>query len=125
MAAWPVIAGCSPCSTFTDLFINLVHLNLHPLFLELHSVDIIANETSNRLNPSLVGFGPRNRYAGESAKSQETSNYKNTIGSLKRLVGRSFNEPEIQEYEKKFILPELCDVAGSVGVKVRILSPCT
>jgi len=27
---------------------------------------------------------------GESAKTQETSNFKNTVGSLKRLIGRTF-----------------------------------
>lgn len=41
-------------------------------------------------NSSLVAFGPRSRILGESAKTQETSNFRNTVGSLKRLIGRSF-----------------------------------
>ena len=65
-----------------------------------------------------MAFGPRNRYAGEAAKSQETSNFRNTIGSLKRLIGRSLSDPEIEQFEKKFIMPELVDVKGSIGVKV-------
>ncbi|KZT22556.1 heat shock protein 70 [Neolentinus lepideus HHB14362 ss-1] len=82
-------------------------------------IDIIVNEVSNRATPSLVGFGPKLRAIGESAKTQETSNFKNTIGSLKRLIGRTLNDPEIQEMEKKFINAQLVDVGGSVGVKVR------
>ena len=68
---------------------------------------------------SLVSFGPRNRAMGESAKTQETSNYRNTIGSLKRLIGRTLNDPDVQEYEKKFINAKLVDVKGTVGIEVR------
>ncbi|CAD6590650.1 MAG: adenyl-nucleotide exchange factor sse1, partial [Tremellales sp. Tagirdzhanova-0007] len=42
-------------------------------------IDVIANEVSNRATPSLVSFTPRQRYIGESAKTAETSNFKNTI----------------------------------------------
>ncbi|EPQ56878.1 heat shock protein 70 [Gloeophyllum trabeum ATCC 11539] len=82
-------------------------------------IDIITNEVSNRATPSLVGFGPKLRAIGEAAKTQETSNFKNTIGSLKRLIGRTLNDPEIQEVEKKFLNAQLVDVQRSVGVKVR------
>ncbi|KAJ7083730.1 heat shock protein 70 family [Mycena belliarum] len=82
-------------------------------------IDIIANEVSNRATPSLVAFGPKQRSIGESAKTQETSNFKNTIGSLKRLIGRSLSDPEVQEIEKKFINATLVDVQGTVGVEVN------
>lgn len=70
-------------------------------------------------NPrSLVSFGPKQRSIGEAAKTLETSNYKNTIGSLKRLVGRTLSDPDIAEVEKQFINAELLNIDGSVGVKV-------
>ncbi|KAG6881395.1 Heat shock protein hsp88 [Termitomyces sp. T159_Od127] len=72
----------------------------------------------NVLSRSLVGFGPKQRTIGEAAKTQETSNFKNTIGSLKRLIGRTFSDPEVQEIEKKFINAQLVDVNGTVGVEV-------
>lgn len=84
-------------------------------------IDIITNEVSNRATPSLVSFGPKERHIGEAAKTQEVSNFKNTVGSLKRLLGRAYNDPEIQEYEKKFINAQLFDMQGSVGVKVNFL----
>ena len=70
---------------------------------------------------SLVAFGPKQRSIGEPAKTQETSNFKNTIGSLKRLVGRTLNDPQVQDVEKKFINAKLVDVNGTVGTEVRLL----
>ncbi|KAF4621024.1 hypothetical protein D9613_000100 [Agrocybe pediades] len=81
-------------------------------------IDIITNEVSNRATPSLVGFGPKQRAIGEAAKTQETSNFKNTIGSLKRLIGRTLNDPQVQDVEKKFINAKLIDLNGSVGTEV-------
>ncbi|RJE17436.1 Heat shock protein [Aspergillus sclerotialis] len=74
-------------------------------------IDIITNETSNRSTPSLVGFGPKSRYLGEAAKTQEISNLKNTISSLKRLAGRTINDPEIA-IEQQYITAPLVDVNG-------------
>ncbi|KEI36739.1 uncharacterized protein L969DRAFT_54524 [Mixia osmundae IAM 14324] len=88
-------------------------------------IDIITNEVSNRATPSLVSFGPRSRAIGESAKTQETSNFRNTIGSLKRLIGRRFDDPEVQTIEKSFINAELVDVEGTVGIRVQYLGEPT
>ncbi|EAU90789.1 heat shock protein [Coprinopsis cinerea okayama7 len=84
-------------------------------------IDIVTNEVSNRSTPSLVAFGPKQRAIGEAAKTQETSNFKNTVGSLKRCLGRTLNDVQIQNYEKKFINAKLVDVNGQVGTEVTFL----
>ncbi|KAI9442465.1 heat shock protein [Lactarius indigo] len=84
-------------------------------------IDIITNEVSNRATPSLVSFGLKQRALGEPAKTQEISNFRNTAGSLKRLLGRTVNDVEIQQVEKKFTHVNLVDVDGSVGVGVTYL----
>ncbi|KAG8808697.1 adenyl-nucleotide exchange factor sse1, partial [Serendipita sp. 399] len=61
------------------------------------------------------------RAIGEPAKTQEISNFKNTVGSLKRLLGRSVSDPDVTEIEKKFLNAALVDVNGSVGVKVNYI----
>lgn len=71
---------------------------------------------------SLVSFGQKARAIGENAKTQEISNYKNTVGSLKRLIGRQFSDPDVQEVEKKFVTAELVDAKGTVGLKVSFRS---
>jgi heat shock protein 4 len=73
------------------------------------------------MHSTLVSFGVKQRALGEGAKTQEISNYKNTIGSLNRLIGRSLNDTEIQEVEKKFLTCTLIDVGGTVGVKVSAM----
>ena len=68
----------------------------------------------------MVGFGPKSRYLGETAKTQEITNLKNTVNSLKRLIGRSFNDPDIQT-EQQYITAPLVDVNGQVGAEVSYL----
>ncbi|TFY79924.1 hypothetical protein EWM64_g4087 [Hericium alpestre] len=82
-------------------------------------VDVITNEVSNRATPSLVAFGPKQRALGEAAKTGEISNFKNTVGSLKRLIGRTLQDVEVQEVEKKFTQASLIDVNGTVGAEVN------
>ncbi|KAL2021937.1 hypothetical protein VTK56DRAFT_6356 [Thermocarpiscus australiensis] len=83
-------------------------------------VDVITNEVSNRATPSLVGFGAKCRYLGEPAKTQEISNLKNTVGCLKRLLGRSLNDPDMQ-IEQEYISAPLVDINGQVGAEVTYL----
>ncbi|KAG9257333.1 heat shock protein 70 family [Emericellopsis atlantica] len=83
-------------------------------------VDVIANEVSNRSTPSMVGFGPKSRYLGETAKTQEVTNLKNTVNSIKRLIGRSYNDPDIA-VEQQYITAQLCDVNGQVGAEVNYM----
>ncbi|RAK73856.1 Hsp70 chaperone Hsp88 [Aspergillus fijiensis CBS 313.89] len=83
-------------------------------------IDIITNEVSNRSTPSLVGFSARSRHIGEAAKTQETSNLKNTVGNLKRLIGRSFSDPDVQ-LEQEYSTAQICDVNGQAGVEVSYL----
>ena len=96
-----------------------VPLLTSPLPLGL-GVDVITNEVSNRATPTLVGFGPKSRYLGETAKTQETSNLKNTIGSLSRLAGRSLKDPDVQ-IEQDYISAPLVDVNGQVGAEVTYM----
>ncbi|KAG0000002.1 adenyl-nucleotide exchange factor sse1 [Modicella reniformis] len=82
-------------------------------------IDVICNEVSNRFTPSLVSFGPKQRYLGETAKTQEISNFKNTISSLKRIIGRTFADKEIQEIEKQYLTAPIVDLNGQLAVKIN------
>ena len=69
---------------------------------------------------SLVGFSPKCRYLGEAAKTQEISNLKNTVSSLKRLAGRSINDPDVQ-IEREYVSAPLVDIKGQVGAEVTYM----
>jgi len=87
-------------------------------------VDVITNEVSNRATPSLVGFGPKSRYLGEPAKTQEISNLKNTVSCLKRLAGRNLKDPDVQ-IEQQYVSAPLVDINGQVGAEVSYLGEKT
>jgi heat shock protein 4 len=69
---------------------------------------------------SLVGFGPKSRYIGETAKNQEISNLKNTVSSFVRLAGRSLSDPDVQ-IEQDFVSAPLIDIGGQVGAEVTYM----
>ncbi|KAJ3070834.1 adenyl-nucleotide exchange factor sse1 [Podochytrium sp. JEL0797] len=82
-------------------------------------IDVITNEVSNRTTPSLVSFGDKQRFLGESAKTQEISNFKSTVASLKRLIGRDFADPDIQAVEAKYVNCKLVEGEhGGVAAQV-------
>jgi len=66
------------------------------------SLDIILNEASKRKSPSLVSFHNGQRYLGEPAASLESSNAKNTIREVKRLLGKTWSDPEVQRDISRF-----------------------
>jgi L1 cell adhesion molecule like protein len=59
-------------------------------------VEIIANDQGNRTTPSYVGFTDTERLIGDAAKNQVAMNPQNTVFDAKRLIGRKFSDPTIQ-----------------------------
>ena len=66
------------------------------------NVEIIANDSGNRTTPSYVSFNDKERLIGDSAKNAASTNTKNTVFDAKRLIGREFNDPILQNDLKHF-----------------------
>jgi len=66
-------------------------------------VTIIANDQGNRITPSYVAFTPEGeRLIGEAAKNQAALNPENTVFDAKRLIGRRWEDPEVQRDAKLY-----------------------
>jgi molecular chaperone DnaK len=60
--------------------------------------EIIANSEGDRTTPSVVAIGKDgNRIVGKIAYRQRVTNPKNTIFGIKRLIGRKFEDREVQK----------------------------
>jgi len=63
---------------------------------------IIANREGERLTPSVVAVDKKGeRLVGLLAKRQAITNPENTIFSIKRLIGRKYKDPEVQNDIKR------------------------
>ena len=65
-------------------------------------IEIIANDQGNRTTPSFVAFTDTERLIGDAAKNQVAMNPTNTVFDAKRLIGRKFNDAEVQADMKHF-----------------------
>lgn len=65
-------------------------------------VEIIANDQGNRTTPSFVAFTDSERLIGDSAKNQVAINATNTVFDAKRMIGRKFSDPSVQQDMKHF-----------------------
>ncbi|KAL5529672.1 HSS1_1 [Sanghuangporus baumii] len=65
-------------------------------------VEIIANDQGNRTTPSYVSFSDTERLIGDAAKNQIAMNPTNTVFDAKRLIGRRFEDAEVQADLKHF-----------------------
>ncbi len=60
--------------------------------------EVIANAEGNRTTPSVVALTKKGeRIVGQIAQRQRVTNAKNTIYSVKRLIGRKFSDKEVQK----------------------------
>ncbi|KAK3146315.1 hypothetical protein QOZ80_3BG0264530 [Eleusine coracana subsp. coracana] len=80
-------------------------------------VDIVANDQGNRITPSWVAFTDDERLVGEAAKNQAALNPHRTIFDIKRLIGRRFDDEEVQR-EVKHLPYKVVNRGGKPYVEV-------
>ncbi|BCR83868.1 molecular chaperone Hsp70 [Aspergillus chevalieri] len=81
-------------------------------------IEIIANDQGNRTTPSFVAFTDTERLIGDAAKNQVAMNPHNTVFDAKRLIGRRFNDAEVQADMKHYPF-KIVDQGGKPVVEVE------
>ncbi|OGN08817.1 MAG: molecular chaperone DnaK [Candidatus Yanofskybacteria bacterium RIFCSPHIGHO2_02_FULL_39_10] len=101
------------------LGIDLGTTNSAMAVVEIGQPRILESKEGMRTTPSVVAIGKNGeRYVGVTAKRQAVTNPANTIYSVKRLIGRRFNDKEVQR-DKKLLPYEIKEgVHGDVEVKM-------
>ena len=80
---------------------------------------IIENAEGGRTTPSMVAFTKKGeRLAGLLAKRQAVTNPENTIFSVKRLIGRRYNDEQVQKAKK--ILPFKIVPGEHTDIKIEV-----
>ncbi|KAJ3139759.1 ATPase with role in protein import into the ER [Irineochytrium annulatum] len=82
-------------------------------------VEIIANDQGHRITPSYVAFTDEERLVGDAAKNQAPMNPTNTIFDAKRLIGRRFDDQDVQNDMKHFpfkVVPK----AGKPMIQIQV-----
>src|SRR6059036_2847150 len=78
---------------------------------------VVPNAEGGRTTPSVVAISKNGeRLVGQVAKRQGVTNPDNTVFSIKRLMGRRFDDPEVQRDLK--ILPYKIDAASNGDARV-------
>ncbi len=77
---------------------------------------VLENKEGNRTTPSIIATNKTgDRLVGQLAKRQAVTNPKNTLHSVKRLIGRAYGDKEAKDVEKH-VPYELSDDGGKLKV---------
>jgi molecular chaperone DnaK len=81
---------------------------------------VIANSEGTRTTPSVVGFAASGeRLVGQAARRQAMTNPENTIYAVKRLMGRKFEDAEVQRHVLTCPYEVVGSSNGDAAVRVR------
>ncbi|NJM88698.1 MAG: molecular chaperone DnaK [Hydrococcus sp. RU_2_2] len=92
--------------------------------LEVGKPVVIANSEGARTTPSIVGFGKASqRLVGQLAKRQAVTNAENTVYSIKRFIGRRWEETQQERSQVPYKCVKGRDDTVNVQIRDRDYTP--
>jgi molecular chaperone DnaK len=99
--------------------IDLGTTNSAVAVMEAGEPTIVPNSEGGRVTPSVIAISKAGeRLSGQVAKRQAVTNSENTVYSIKRLMGRRFEDPEVQRDVK--LLSYKIDAAANGDAQVHM-----
>src|SRR6185295_2129801 len=81
---------------------------------------VIPNSEGSRTTPSIVAFTESGeRLVGQIAKRQAITNAENTVHAVKRLMGRRFDDPEVERTRQTAAFQIVRAPNGDVRIRIR------
>src|SRR5512147_1334284 len=100
--------------------IDLGTTNSCVAIMETGDPTVLANSEGSRTTPSVVAFTDSGeRLVGQIARRQAITNPENTISAVKRLIGRRFEDPEVQKAIKVSPYKIVRNENGDAWVEIR------
>lgn len=97
--------------------IDLGTTNSVVAFVQAGKPEVITSKEGSRLIPSVVAIDNKAEIVGITAKNQMVTNPEQTFYSIKRLIGRRFDDPEVQRDVK--LLPFNLRASSTGGVEIQ------
>lgn len=92
--------------------------------LEAGKPIVVTNAEGGRTTPSIVGFGKGNeRLVGQLAKRQSVTNAENTVYSIKRFIGRRWDDTERERSRVPYNCVKGRDDTVDVEIRRRSFTP--
>ncbi len=90
--------------------IDLGTTNSCVAIMEGQTAKVLENAEGQRTTPSVVAFtNDKQRIVGAPAKRQAITNPENTLYATKRLIGRRFDDPNVQK-DLKHLSYKVCNL---------------
>ncbi len=107
------------------LGIDLGTTNSCMAVMEAGTAKVIPNSEGMNTTPSIVAFTGSQELVGVTAKRQQVVNPKNTVFSIKRLMGKRFGDPEVQKLKKDYpyAIVEGKNGLACVEIEGRVYTP--
>jgi len=84
-------------------------------------IDVVLNDESKRETPTMLNFGEKQRFIGSAAADKINMQPQNTVTDLKRLIGKKFDDAEVQQDMKEFLFPISRGANGEIVVSVQYM----
>ena len=84
---------------------------------------IVPNSEGGRTTPSIVGFGKGQRLVGQLAKRQAVTNAENTVYSIKRFIGRRWQDTEAERGRVAYHCQRGRDDTVNIKIRDREFTP--
>ena len=106
------------------LGIDLGTTNSAMAVMEGSEPEILVNAEGDRTPPSVEGFRKDGeRVVGKAAKNQAVTNPENTVSSVKRFIGRSFNETKAEQAKVSYKVEAGKDGRTVIDIEGKTYTP--